>query len=56
MEGLVEEYLLTLEQPDPNRHYDSEEYSEREYAEAELERFFDWLWHTKKVRVDFKKG
>ena len=51
LENLIEEYLLTLEQPDPNRHYDSEEYSESELAQGELESFFWWLNHKKEVRI-----
>ena len=49
LQTLIEEYLLTLPH-NPNRHYDSEDYSEREQAEGELEAFTHWLHHTKNLR------
>jgi hypothetical protein len=53
LDSMMEEYLLTLEH-DENRHYDSEEYSEREDASAELERFVHWLHHEKKTLILYR--
>ena len=56
LDDVMEEYLLTLDHTvDDNGHHDSEDYSEREEAQAELERFVDWLNYTKKLRIAYTK-
>ena len=50
LQTLIEEYLLTLDHTIDDKPYDSEEYSEREEAHMELERFMHWLHHTKNLR------
>ena len=54
LDPVMEEYLQTL-QHDDNRHYDSEDYSERELSSAELEAFVHWVEHTKGMRIKYEK-
>lgn len=55
LDEMMEDYLLTLDHTvDEDRHYDSEDYSEREEARAELERFVWWLTHEKRARIVYK--
>ena len=55
LDEMMEDYLLTLDHTvDEDRHYDSEDYSEREEARAELERFMYWLHHEKRARVLYR--
>ena len=50
---ILEEYLNTLEH-DPDRHCDSEDYSEREIASGEIEAFFDWV-ERKGLSIQYTK-
>jgi len=55
LDEMMEDYLLTLDHTvDEDRHYDSEEYSEREEARVELERFVHWLHHEKRARLLYR--
>ena len=55
LDDVMEEYLLTLDHTvDDDRHHDSEDYSEREEARVELERFEHWLHHTKRMRLRYE--
>jgi hypothetical protein len=56
LDEMMEDYLLTLDHTvDEDRHYDSEEYSEREEARAELERFVRWLNYDKRLRIAYTR-
>jgi hypothetical protein len=55
LDEMMEDYLLTLDHTvDEDRHYDSEDYSEREEARAELERFVHWLHREKKAKIVYR--
>jgi len=56
LDEVMEDYLLTLDHTvDEDRHYDSEDYSEREEARAELERFVRWLNYDKRLRIAYTR-
>ena len=55
LDPVMEEYLSTLDHVIEDRHYDSEDYSERELASAELEAFVHWVEHTKGMRIKYEK-
>lgn len=55
LDEMMEDYLLTLDHTvDEDRHYDSEDYSEREEARVELERFVHWLHHEKQAKIVYR--
>ena len=56
LDEVMEEYLQTLDHTvDEDRHYDSTDYSEREEAHAELDRFVHWLNYTKRLRIFYTR-
>ena len=61
IDDVMEEYLLTLDHTVDDRYYycheyanmTSGEYSKREEAKAELDKFVRWLEHTKRMQIQY---